>query len=144
MGVIFIAVLIILIIIAIKSRNPSYLGKAGENEVSFILQSLPEEYLVINNVIIPDQGSAPNRQYTTQIDHVVVSPYGIFVIETKNYSGWIFGSEKSKRWKETFRTTEGQYFYNPIRQNLGHIYALAEHLHLNVRAFKPIVVFSND
>lgn len=119
-------------------------GKAGESTVSHILRSLPEDYLVINDVIIPDQVTDSNKKYTTQIDHVVVAPFGIFVIETKNYSGWIFGDEKSKRWKQTFKTTEAHYLYNPIKQNWGHTYALAEHLHLNIRAFKPIVVFSNN
>lgn len=90
------------------------------------------------------QRDISNKEYTTQIDHVVVSPFGIFVIETKNYSGWIFGEEKSKRWKETFKTTEGRYFYNPIKQNWGHTFALAERLQLNVRLFKPVVVFSDD
>ncbi len=129
---------------AIEDRTPTNIGKAGESEVSFALSTLPQEYLVINNLIIPDQETAANRKCTTQIDHVVVSPYGVFVIETKNYSGWIFGSEKSKRWKETFKTTEGIYFYNPIKQNWGHTYALAELLDMDIRFFKPIVVFSNN
>ena len=140
--VIFAIVLFVLVIL--KRDDPSDIGKAGEDEVSLILRSLPEDYLVINNVIIPDQTTDPSRKYTTQIDHVVVSPYGIYVIETKNYSGWIFGSEKSKRWKESFKTTPGHYFYNPIKQNWGHAYALAEHLRLDIRVFKPIVVFSDD
>lgn len=125
-------------------RKPSNIGKAGEGKVSHILCSLPPEYLVINNVTIPDQKFDITKNFTTQIDHVIVSPYGIFVIETKNYSGWIFGSEKNKRWKQTFKTTEAHYFYNPIKQNWGHTYALAEHLQLNIRVFKPIVVFSNN
>ena len=120
------------------------IGKIGESEVSSVLRSLPKDYLVINNVTVPDQGSKTNQKRTTQIDHVVVSPFGIFVIETKNYHGWIFGSEKSKRWKETFKTTQGHYFYNPTKQNWGHIFALAEHLRLDTRIFKPIVVFSDD
>ena len=119
-------------------------GKVGENDVSFILRSLPPEYHVLNDVIIPDQGASPDKKYTTQIDHVVVSPYGIFVIETKNYSGWIFGNEDSKNWKQTFKTTEAHYLYNPIKQNWGHTYALAERLKLKIKFFKPIVVFSDD
>lgn len=111
--------------------------------MSIVLHSLPQEYLVLDDVIIPDQVTNPSKNYTTQIDHVVVSPFGIFVIETKNYSGWIFGAEKSKRWKETFKTTQGRYFYNPIKQNWGHTFALAEHLKLNTSVFKPIVVFSD-
>ena len=125
-------------------RAPSSIGVDGEREVSSILQSLPQEYLVLNNVIIPDQKTNNGKNYTTQIDHVIVSPYGIFVIETKNYSGWIFGSEKTKRWKQTFKTTPGHYFYNPIKQNWGHVFALAEQLQLDKKLFKPIVVFSND
>lgn len=130
--------------IAVDRRNPSKIGKTGENKVSSVLHSLPREYLVLNNVVIPDQKTVSGNNYTTQIDHLVVSPFGIFVIETKNYSGWIYGEEKSKRWKETFKTTKGQYFYNPVKQNWGHAYALAEHLHLDINIFKPIVVFSNN
>lgn len=72
---------------------------------------------------------------TTQIDHVFLSPYGIFVLETKNMSGWIFGGEKQPQWtqklyKRTFK------FQNPLRQNYKHLKALEallgvapEHLH---------------
>ena len=143
--IIFIAIILTIFIAwtAIANRNPTNIGKDGENKVAVILRSLPKEYLVINNLIIPDQGTYRGKKYTTQIDHVVLSPFGIFVIETKNYSGWIFGAEKSKRWKETFKTMPGHYFYNPIKQNWGHTYALAEYLHLNIWAFKPVVVFSD-
>ena len=148
LAVIIFAVIVFFVITSTSNtnvnRNPSVIGKDGERDVSYILSSLPQEYLVANDVIIPDQITDPNKRYTTQIDHVVVSPFGVFVIETKNYSGWIFGDEKSKKWKQTFKTTEAQYLYNPIKQNWGHAYALAERLNLNIRVFKPIVVFSND
>ena len=135
--IIILSILLLFIIRAIK-RSPSYKGQVGESKVSHILRALPRQYLVINNVIIP------NQQATSQIDHIVISPFGIFVIETKNYKGWIFGSEDSKMWKETFKTTEGKYFRNPIKQNWGHVYALSEYLDLDRRVFKPIVVFSDD
>lgn len=121
-------------------KDPAQLGKQGEYEVSSVLSSLPEGYLVVNDLIIPDQ----NNIHTTQIDHIVISPFGIFVIETKNYSGWIFGSEDSKRWKQTFKTKQAHYLYNPIKQNWGHTFALAEHLNLNIKVFKPIVVFTSN
>ena len=127
-----------------QSDTLSAAGKAGELAVSSILHSLPPEYCVLDNIIIPDQVTDPNKKYTTQIDHVVVSPYGIFVIETKNYSGRVYGEEKSQQWAQTFKAKEGQFFYNPVKQNWGHIYALSEHLRLNVRLFKPVVVFSNN
>lgn len=132
------AVAIIALIIHYTVRSPSYRGKRGENIVSSILNSLPQQYHTVNNVLIP------NHNHTSQIDHVVVSPYGIFVIETKNFSGWIFGSEKSADWKETFRTTDGILFRNPIKQNWGHVYALSEYLDLDKSVFRPIVVFSNN
>ena len=128
---------------SIDNNAASDIGKKGEDEVSCVLNSLPQGYFVVNNAIIPDQVVDPSKKYTTQIDHVVVSPYGIFVIETKNYKGLILGTEKSKEWKEVFRTTPEHYFYNPIKQNWGHIFALAEHLRLNTRLFKPVVVFSD-
>ena len=72
---------------------------------------------------------------TTQIDHVFLSPYGVFVLATKNMNGWIFGSEKQAQWtqklhKRTFK------LQNPLRQNYKHLKALEatlgvgpEHLH---------------
>lgn len=119
-------------------RSPTRKGAAGENKVSRILHSLPREYQTINNVIVPSQ------QGTSQIDHIVVSPYGVFVIEAKNFSGWIYGTENSEQWKETFRTTGATSFRNPIKQNWGHIYALSSYLNLDKRVFKSIIVFSNQ
>ena len=132
-----ICVVIISYVISHVISSASVKGRIGENRVSHKLRALPRQYRVINNLIIPGYRS------TTQIDHVVVSPYGIFVIETKNYSGWIFGKEDSEQWKQTFRTTEGHFFRNPIKQNWGHIYALAAYLNLDRGLFWPIVVFSN-
>ena len=134
---IFVIVMVVVIVVATQSYSPAHIGAAGESKVSGILQSLPDEYRKINGVIIP------NTNGTTQIDHIVVSRYGVFVIETKNYSGWIFGANNSKKWKQTFRS-ESYYFYNPIKQNWGHIYALSEFLKLNKTCFKPVVVFSDD
>ena len=70
-------------------------GRIGEKKVAKILKSLPEtEYRVLSNVMLETSHG------TTQIDHVVVSVYGIFVIETKNYKGWIVGSEYSETWTQ--------------------------------------------
>lgn len=60
---------------------------------------------------------------TTQIDHIVVSNYGIFVIETKNYKGWIMGNEYDEYWKQIIYKRKEK-LYNPIKQNYGHIMAL--------------------
>lgn len=135
--IIFVLVIVFFISIPVDTNCPSQIGAEGEHEVSELLKSLPQDYHEISDVIIP------TKYGTTQIDHVVVSPYGIFVIETKNYSGWIFGSNNSKKWKQTFKTGS-HYFYNPIKQNWAHIYALSELLNLYIKSFKPVVVFSDE
>ncbi|WP_028238120.1 nuclease-related domain-containing protein [Stutzerimonas azotifigens] len=72
---------------------------------------------------------------TTQIDHVFLSPYGIFVLETKNMRGWIFGGEKQAQWTQKLYKHSFK-FQNPLRQNYKHLRALEatlgiapEHLH---------------
>ena len=80
-------------------RRPKVKGRIGETIVSVgALKRLdPKIYRVFNDVVLP----RPDGKGTTQIDHVVVSPFGIFVIETKNYGGWIFGDEDSRYWTQT-------------------------------------------
>lgn len=95
-------------------------------------------YYIFNNIIIPSSYTV-----TTQIDHVVVSKFGIFVIENKDYSGWIFGNENQKKWTQTFRGKKF-YFQNPILQNFAHISALKEHMPFLKKVFNNVVVFSKD
>lgn len=64
---------------------PMWKGKYSEKLVNNKIQELPEEYVVFNDLLFESNG------YSTQIDHIVVSPYGVFVIETKGYKGWILG-----------------------------------------------------
>jgi len=82
----------------------------------------------------------PTPDGTTQIDHVFLSPYGIFVLETKNMSGWIFGSEKQAQWtqklyKRTFK------FQNPLRQNYKHLKALEATLGVNPEHLHSVITF---
>lgn len=113
--------LIILIIIAIIMKNPKIKGKIGETSLSLQLKRLDEEsYKLINDIYL-DKGNGK----TTQIDHVVISEYGVFVIETKNYQGWITGYEDSQYWNQTIYKRKEK-LYNPIKQNYGHILALKE------------------
>ena len=101
---------------------PRIKGFFGEKSVAFFLSRLdPTKYKIINNIML----QAGNR--TTQIDHVVVSNYGIFVIETKNYQGWIIGNEFDDYWTQViFKRKER--LHNPIKQNYGHIQALKDAL----------------
>jgi hypothetical protein len=99
---------------------PKIKGYFGEKSVSLILSRLDEtKYKVINNIMLQLDGK------TTQIDHIVVSNYGVFVIETKNYKGWITGNEYDDYWKQTIYKRKEK-LHNPIRQNFGHIQALKE------------------
>jgi hypothetical protein len=82
-------------------------------------------YHVFNNVILPNFGGG-----TTQIDHIIVSVYGIFVVETKNMNGWIYGSEKDSKWTQVFFNKKYS-FQNPLRQNYKHIKTISEILKIS-------------
>lgn len=142
-------ILIVLLVVGVKIyfSMPKTIGDYGELKVSYKLSWLSDEYVVLNDILLPTYYG------TTQIDHIVVSPYGIFVIETKNYKGWIFGHEKSENWKQSLLGkrvfwiwTSNQYkFRNPIRQNSAHVKALESLLkHIGDFTIIPIVVFSDD
>ena len=94
-------------------------------------------YKQINNVTIPTSNG------TTQIDHIIVSRYGIFVIETKNMEGWIFGSESQPKWTQSIFGKKFQ-FQNPLYQNYRHIKALEEFLGLPIDKFHSVVSFIGE
>ena len=131
--------IIILFIISFLVKK-KYLdkGKLGERSVSKRLKRLDNnKYKVINDVILK------TSRGTSQIDHLVVSNYGIFVIETKNYQGWIVGSENTDNWQQIIYNKKN-YFRNPIKQNYGHIKAIEENLKLNNKIkYISIIVFMN-
>lgn len=86
-----------------------------------------------------------NGQYS-QIDLVVATPQGLLAIEVKDYSGWIFGSERQKYWTQILNYGKEKYrFYNPIMQNEGHIKALREQSEqFSVLPIYNIVLFAGD
>lgn len=77
---------------------------------------------------------------TTQVDHVVVSRFGVFVIETKALTGWIFGSERSRRWTQVIFGNKRK-FQNPLHQNYKHVKAIEGALGLSAGQVQSIVVF---
>ena len=108
-------------------------GKVGENKVRLDLYRLPEdEYLMLHDVFLE------NGDKTTQIDHLIFSKYGIFVIETKNYSGYITGESKDYSWIRYVRGKRMQ-FHNPVRQNYSHVMFLKDLLGLPEKVFIPLV-----
>jgi len=114
-------------------------GWLGEKMTTFgIWMRLdPEVYRRIHNVIVPASNG------TTQIDHVLVSIYGIFVIETKNLDGWIFGSGEQETWTQSFFAKKSQ-FQNPLRQNYRHTRCLATFLGLDHDLMRSVVFFIGD
>ena len=80
---------------------------------------------------------------TTQIDHVVVSRFGIFVIETKNMKGWIFGDAKSRQWTQSIYGRKYR-IQNPLHQNYRHIKALSEFLQISDDKLHSVVMFWGD
>jgi hypothetical protein len=97
-------------------------GRSGENFVSRKLHNLdPLRYKILNDVMLPSRGNT----VTTQIDHIVISNYGIFCIETKSLKGWIFGSGNQEYWTQVIFRYKGR-FYNPLRQNFAHTKAIED------------------
>ena len=121
----------------IKFNGAKIKGNVGEKRVANILSTLDNtKYKVINNLMIRTERG------TTQIDHVVISIYGIFVIETKNYKGLIFGSENDENWTQVIYKNKGK-FRNPIKQNNGHIKAIKDLIpEIRYKKIKSIILFS--
>lgn len=118
-------------------------ARKGEQAVLDELSRLPDDYYVLSNLVVPAEARPAH------VDHVVVSPYGVWCIETKPYSGYIRGGETDFDWCQYRRQgdTEGpcHRFFNPIRQNTTNCAALANYLssqRLNVPV-TPMVVFTS-
>ena len=120
---IFIIVMILTIIVLIFGKK--IIGKAGEHWTKESLSKLPKyKYIILNDIFIEVNGR------THQIDHILVSPYGIFSIETKQYNGYITGNKYDKKWIK-YAGKKKYYYENPIRQNYGHVKALTELLNID-------------
>lgn len=122
-------------------RSAKGKGQIGEAMAGWaVLRKLdPERYRVFHDLYI----QRPDGKGTTQIDHVVVSRFGIFVIETKNMTGWIFGDVTSRQWTQCIYRKK-QRFQNPLHQNALHVNALARHLKLPADCFHNVVFFVGD
>ena len=128
---------IILIIIFLKS--PIGKGIIGEFLVntSSKIKLDKDKYHLIKNVTLPTEDG------TTQIDHIIVSEYGIFVVETKNMKGWIFGDEKQKYWTQKIYKNTNK-FQNPLHQNYKHIKTIENALGIDKDKIFSVIVFAGD
>ncbi len=130
---------LILVFMIVKVFSSGIKGAIGESKVAIRLDFLnKKEYKVFNNILLQSEGRS------SQIDHLIVSVYGIFVIETKNYKGWIHGHENSEYWVQSFYKKKYR-FRNPVPQNKGHIGTLKTILReYNHVVYYPIIVFTGQ
>lgn len=119
--------------------DADWMGRRGEKltvrKLNFV-KLFGRSGKVLRNIYVPKENGE-----TTEIDVVFITQKGIFVIESKNYSGWIFGDEKSAYWTAMLPNKMKNRFYNPIMQNQNHIKWLEKYLDEDIPMFS-IVVFS--
>lgn len=125
--------------LAIILRSRRFKGMMGEFAVNFSAKMMlnKNEYHLIKNVTLPTEDG------TTQIDHIIVSKYGVFVVETKNMKGWIFGGAKQPQWTQKLYRHSSK-FQNPLHQNFKHVKTLQSLLNLRDEQVHSLVVFVGD
>lgn len=130
------------ILIAIfKFFKPFLKGRFGEFVVGLhVKKYLDEDYKLLNDCTLPDEALG-----TTQVDHILLSPYGIFVIETKNYKGWIYGQAHQKSWTQKIYKNSYK-FQNPLHQNFKHVQVIGRILNdlVDSNHIHSVVVFMPD
>lgn len=114
---------------------PTLRGQCTEKHISKELKKLPDEYKVLNDIMVEVDGK------TCQIDHIVISKYGIYVIETKGYYGLITGNQYKDNWTQIVKKKKINYISNPIRQNYFHIKTLEKLLNIEYQKFISIICF---
>ncbi|PKN89419.1 MAG: nuclease [Deltaproteobacteria bacterium HGW-Deltaproteobacteria-1] len=130
-------ILIIILVIIIKSSR--FKGITGEFIVNILARMFLDKhvYHLIKNVTLPTENG------TTQIDHIIVSKYGVFVVETKNMKGWIYGDPDHQTWTQKIYKHSTK-FQNPLHQNYKHLKTLESLLGLNDQQVHSLVVFVGD
>jgi predicted RNA-binding Zn-ribbon protein involved in translation (DUF1610 family) len=137
--IIFMLLPLFFIIFAKILKSAWFKGVAGEFMVNLSAKIFlnKKKYHLIKNVTLPTENGS------TQIDHIIVSKYGVFVIETKNMKGWIFGNKNQKTWTQQIYKYSRK-FQNPLHQNYKHTKTLESLLELNEQQIHSIVVFVGD
>ena len=132
-----------------QSTNNSYLSvyfdKGLNGEYSLYQYLQPFESMgckFLFNLYVPR-----NNGKTSEIDVIMFHPKGLFVIESKNYNGWIFGNESNKQWTQTLPVGRGrshkERFYNPIMQNATHIRAIRKYIDDTI-PIHSVIAFSDN
>lgn len=114
-------------------------GEDGESLAAMTLADwlAPNIYHIVNDVMLPDGMGG-----TTQIDHVVVSKFGVFCVETKNHSGTIYGDMQHDHWLEYYNGNRvPTRFQNPFRQSYKHLCVFSKDIKLPMEAIHHVVFF---
>jgi restriction system protein len=111
-------------------------GWIGEKKAIFYmwLSLRKKVYRKFHNVILPSNNG------TTQIDHLIISVFGLFIVETKNKSGWIFGSETEPKWTQSIYRRKYS-FQNPLRQVFRQKKILSDFLGLDESIIYTVIYF---
>lgn len=149
----FLIIVLILLIIRHKSKNVSHYKKESGNSYLKTRKNKGQygEYLtfcklekircykkLMTNLYIPKKYGK-----TIEIDLIMITEKGIYVFESKNYSGWIFGNLEQKYWTQTFKNKKKYNFFNPVWQNNAHINAIKNIMKLyDNNIYKSYIVFS--
>lgn len=134
-------VVAVLLALSVVFKSPTHKGQRGERMVKKLLEQRPQEgqEAHLHDVTL----NRLDGQGSSQIDHIVINRYGIFVLETKHYQGHIVGREHDSQWKQMLGNKQF-HFQNPLRQNHSHIKALQELLQLPSSVFQSVIVFTGS
>ena len=131
--------LIPIVILAAIIKSPWFKGVMGE----FVINLTAKWFLDKNRYHLLKNVTLPTEDGSTQIDHIIVSIFGVFVVETKNMNGWIFGSPNQRTWTQKIYKHSSK-FQNPLHQNYKHVKTLESLLGLNDKQIHSVVVFVGD
>ncbi len=116
------------VFLVVYLKSPKHKGVVGERQVGRVLQRIANKRdgFVVNDIIIPDLKMDGK---TSQIDHIILTKDFIAAIETKNWSGYIYGREEDREWTQVLAQGHVKnHLYNPLKQNFTHTCRLVDFL----------------
>lgn len=131
--------IILVVILSAAVRSAWFKGMMGEFFINIRLRLLlsSSSCHLLKNITLPIEDGS------TQVDHIIVSQYGVFVIETKNRKGWIFGGKRQRMWTQQIYKYSNK-FQNPLHQNYKHTKTLAALLEIDEASIFSVIVFTGS
>jgi len=128
--------IVFMLLVVVFFKTPIGKGMIGEWVVRFFMgKNRPKkDTFIIHDLMFYDGAKS------VQIDHVLINAHGVHVIETKNYGGMIYGKENDKEWTQVLSFGKVKHtFYNPIKQNQGHLQSLKQVMPMKSPIYSYIV-----